>query len=291
MEYKPFRIEGEWYVLAMISRRLVWADYRRARLLRQFELPEGTFRTCCDVSGDGEFLVAGYWYTKGVDFWSLGTGEHLCRFGPGKVSRVAMDHSGRYVALRSDQRNALLDRVQLSERRLPYVNELDGACRRHRDETLLLPTSRRGVVYRLKSQTGRLDNLHLPGHAVIWNMRWSPAEDQLLLLESNGRVSCRADLEAEPQWERVFEEREMTSLGGYSENGRFIGLSVPEISKSIVLEASTGREHARLDILVGVPTPFEGSCVLSSGGHIVNLETGAIEEGFSSWKWWRAIGA
>ncbi len=291
MQVNQYKIGSDWYALAMISQRLLWANVSARNLVRTFPLPEGVMGYCFDVSQDRRRVIAGYYDNAGVEVWDLESGEHICRFGPSKISRMAIDATGRYVGLRSHQRRVLLDLVDRTETALPYSGELDGSCISLRNYSMYMPTVRRGLVYQLFSHTGQLESIKLPRHSVIWKMRWSPLEDQILVVESSGRVTCRKHLEDEFQWQYMFDQRVKSSLAGYSADGRFIALSVPEAGESIVLEAATGRIYQHLKFLVGDPSPYEGASITTSDGRIVDLERGTVDVGVSDWKWWRSIGA
>ncbi|MFO0972172.1 MAG: hypothetical protein U1A27_01860 [Phycisphaerae bacterium] len=287
----PVRIGPDWHVVTtMYPARMLLANYSREKLVWDVQLPEGVDFTSLSISCDGRIIVTGYYYTRGVDVWELQTGKHLFRMGPGGMTRVMLDPSARYVALWPGRPRVLLDLVDRTERRFPGIGDVAGAAGRALDGTMLLPTTWRTLVYRLHSKTGEMEKVRVPGMGDVYEMWWSPREDQIIVKDLGGLVSCRSSIESEPLWEHHYEGSELHYNLTYSADGRFVGFSFLSLKQTRVLDVTSGEAVRTIDELAS-GHPYEGPSIMTSYGKIVNLETGEIDPGASNWRWWRKIGA
>ena len=110
------------------------------------------------------------------------------------------------------------------------------------------------------------------------------------MLEVNGRIRCREGLQGPILWEHRFEDRDVTSLATWSANGKWLALSAPEAGETIVLDAKGGTVSRRLPKLSSGGASFAGALVMTGDGHVLDLADGSVQEGVSSWRWWRAAG-
>ena len=84
--------------------------------------------------------------------------------------------------------------------------------------------------------------------------------------------------------------KETTSIASFSADGSLLWLYCSEARYGKVLDPATGEVLRIIEKRIGDCRPYEGTRGLTSKNDILDLATGELTEGFSSWRWWRAAG-
>jgi len=290
MYVKPFIIDNECFLGASTSDgRILWASYSKRRLISVIELPEPV-DDGFDVSPDGRYIVTVYWYTKGAHLWDLQSGTKAQTFGGKELTRALFDSTGAFAVIGSDRGRLIRDISEETDLKLSRCGDICGACSSRQTNTMLLPSTRNGYVIQFDGRTRSTKALRITGHTEIWLIRWSPEEDKLLMMDDTGLITCRASLNAQPDWELRLQGDDITSLGDFSPDGKFVAFSANEAQQTIVIDANDGRVLSRLPVLTGATWRYVGSKVMSSGGKIIDLADGSVNEELCNWRWWRSIG-
>lgn len=267
--------------------RFLWVDPLRERLLAQIEIPE---RRGFDVSPDWTKGVTGYWGTRGVDVWDLGTREKIVSFGPAEVSFVRFDPTSRYIAVYAESARLLYDLQTGRSTRLRYCDTMHGAALCHSTKSLLIPSTRKGRAIKVDGPKGKVSEISLGINARVWTMRYSRSEGKFLTISDQGYVACWDSPGGTQLWGNVYSGSEVDSFACFSADEQVVAYDVLDLRKTYVLDAATGTMIRVLDCTIGDAVPLWGSRVLTSSHHIVDLATGESDGRYADWRWWRKIG-
>lgn len=279
------------YVAASFSGpRIVVADYDRRLVVNSIPLPEGVYNAF-DMTPDARVLVTGYWSTRGVDVWNVATGELLYRLSLDRVSRVRVDPTGECIVVTSERGGRAIH--WHSGRLQPIVRcgSADGAAIRQSGNMMLIPITRKGTVLQMRWSTFEFVALRFAIDARIWTLRWSPDDTLLVMLSSNGVLSCFRSIAEPPLWRVTLEQRDVTSLCNFCGDSSLLALYATEARRLLVFDPQSGHVIRHVNECVDPGSVFSGTMIMTSMGKVVDLSTGTVSDGCSNWRWWRGAGA
>lgn len=283
--------ERRYVVRSLSDPRIVIADFDRRAVIASIPIAEDA-GDGFDFSPSHGLLAVGYWSTKAVQVWHVASGKLLWQMPLSEVTDVRFDRTCEHVVVRSCRGSRVVRWASGEEVRIRHCERLAGAVLRPGDNTMLVPLDReRGRAMHVSFDPLKLTEFRFPTSGQVWRKCLRPGDRSLITLADTGEVSCYRDMTLTPAWTTVLARSDISSLANFCGDGSLLCVCPTNESRSIVLEPEGGQVVRLLTARLNPSSTFTGTTIMTAQGHVVDLASNTIEEGCSSWRWWRAAGA
>lgn len=223
----------------------------------------------CGVSFESNRLAMGFWRAVDLTVFDLQSGAVQATFPFREIGPIAaFDQSGNRLLFKSGSRVILLDVRTGEPIQVKGVQALDRLITLPGKKEILVASNRKGQLLRISLKTGDVRPLELPIDATFFDLKPSPTQPQVILIDKKKGIHCLDQTNWGLVWsvslKKILTSNDHVGVGQFCGDGTLFGCAVSGRSSSstLVLNAQTGEEVRRIkSIEYGLP--YRGTLVRS----------------------------